>query len=237
MANLYIGQFRDILKMYYEKQKGFNSEIDTNNQRFSPEYAESENAKVREKQAQAYANAKQSINSIFESVRACLANATYLNPESISRDTMALFDDANSFNLTESDIYAQIEKHEGNFVMLRFIQNWIDRHNTPAEGKMFGKYENIKITMPSDQLEVYRQFAESALSICDKIYTNANIMIDPIEIDHYADERMAGNLLEIIGSGMKLSDYKSQIVPETVKHTFDNVTLTLNKGNGNLYIQ
>ena len=26
MANLYIGQFRDILKMYYEKQKGFNPE-------------------------------------------------------------------------------------------------------------------------------------------------------------------------------------------------------------------
>lgn len=235
MKNLYVGQFKDVLKMFYEKQNTLIKEIKANYEKFSPEYAEQENAKVREKQAQAYAHALQSINSIFETVKASLANATFLNPESISQSTLVLFDDANSFNLTEEDIYSQIERHEGNFTMLRFIQNWIDRHNESGNDTLSGKYDSVKINMPYDILMAYKAFADSALSICDTIYTDD--LLNPAKVEYYADENFGESLYKIIGTGMNLSNYQNMIVPETVKHTFDNINLNLVRDNGNIFVQ
>lgn len=235
MSNLYVGMYRDVLKNFYEKQRIYNGEIEQNERRFSPEYAKQENEQVKSKQYAAYSEAKKSINEIFEDVKHSLSNACYLDAEALTADRM-LLDDSNSFNLTAADVTAMIEKHVNNFTMLRLIQNWIDKHNEPEEGKMFGRFEGIKIPMPADQLDAYRKFAQSALSICDKIYQNQNVMRDPLEIQYYGDESMAGDLLSSIGSGMKLSEFKNKTVPASVAHTFDNVRLTLDSGNGNVFV-
>lgn len=235
MSNIYVGSFKDILKGYYEKQKKLNEEIESNNQRFAPEYADKYNAEVKAKQAQAYSDARQSIKDVFEQVRGYLANANFLNVESLTADRL-IFADNSGFDLTPEDVKGYVERYQGNYTMLRLIRDWVAKHNKPEEGHLFGKYENIKIVLPSDQVEVYKQFADSALHICDKIFTDGNIMRDPLEIEYYADPRMAGELLATVGSGMELSDYKNHRVPESVKHSFDNVKLTTQADNGNVYV-
>lgn len=236
MSNIYIGSFKDILKNYYAKQKKLNEEIESNNQRFAPEYADKYNAEVKAKQAQAYSDARQSITDVFEQVKGYLANANFLNVESLTADRL-IFADNSGFDLTPEDVKGYVERYQGNFTMLRLIRDWITKHNTPEEGHMFGKYEDIKIVLPADQVDVYRQFADSALHICDKIFTNGNVMRDPLEIEYYADPRMAGELLATVGSGMGLSDYKTHRVPESVKHSFDGVRLATQTGNGNVFVQ
>ena len=235
MSNIYIGSFKDILKGYYEKQKKLNEEIESNNQRFAPEYAGKYNAEVKAKQAQAYSDARQSITEVFEQVKGYLANANFLNVESLTADRL-IFADGSGFDLTPEDVQGYVERYQDNFTMLRLIRDWITKHNTPEEGHLFGKYEDIKIVLPADQLDVYKKFADSALHITDKIFTNGNIMQSPLEIEYYADPRMAGDMLATVGSGMGLSDYKNHRVPESVKHCFDNVRLVTETTNGNVFV-
>ena len=236
MNNIYIGSFKDILKGYYTKQKKLNEEIERNKQRFAPEYADKYNAEVKAKQAQAYNDARQSITDVFEQVRGFLANASFLNVESLTADRL-IFADNSGFDLTPEDVRGYVERYQGNYTMLRLIRDWITKHKKPEDGQLFGKYHDIKIVLPADQLQVYKQFADSALRICDRIFTNGNVMSDPLEIECFADPRMAGTLLGAIGSGMELSDYKNHRVPESVKHSFDGVTLATHVDNGNVFVQ
>lgn len=236
MGNIYVGSFRDILKNYYTKQKKLNEEIESNNQRFAPEYADKYNAEVKAKQAQAYSDARQSITDVFEQVKGYLANANFLNVESLTADRL-IFADNSGFDLTPEDVKGFVERYQENYTMLRLIRDWIAKHNKPEEGQLFGKYQDIKILLPADQVEVYKKFADSALHICDKIFNAGSLMCDPLEIEYYADPRLAGEMLDTIGSGMGLSDYKNHRVPESAKHCFDDVKLASQENSGNLYVQ
>ena len=170
MSNIYIGSFKDILKSYYEKQKKLNEEIESNNQRFAPEYADKYNAEVKAKQAQAYSDARQSITDVFEQVKGYLANANFLNVESLTADRL-IFADNSGFDLTPEDVKGYVERYQGNFTMLRLIRDWITKHNVPEEGQM-GRYHDIKIGLPIDKLYTYKQFGDSALNICESfLYT------------------------------------------------------------------
>ena len=236
MANIYIGSYKDILKNYYEKQKKLNDEINTNNSTYAPKYADKYNDEVKVRQAQAYNEARQSIQAVFEQVRGYLANASFLNVESLTADRL-LFADDSGFDLTPEDVKGYVERYQTNYTMLRLIKDWITKHNTVDEGRLTGKFDDIKITMPSDQLQIYKQFGESALRTIDKIYTNGNVMIDPVEIEYYADPSLAGDLLQTVGSGMGLSDYKTHRVPESAQHCFDNVKLnTTTTTSGNMFV-
>ena len=67
-----------------------------------------------------------------------------------------------------------------------------------------------------------------------RIFNNSGVSIS--EINHYADPYLANDMLDAIGSGMGLSDYKSHRIPESAKHCFDNIKLATQTGNGNIYI-
>lgn len=234
MNNIYIGSFKDILKNYYAKQKKLNEEIESNNQRFAPEYADKYNAEVKAKQAQAYSDARQSVANIFEQVKGYLANANFINVENLTADRL-IFEDNSGFELTPEDIKGYVERYQGNYTMLRLIRDWVSKHSTPEDVHRYGKYSDIKIVLPSDQVDVYKQFAESALSVCDRIFTGSGV--SQTEIDLFGDERLASELYGVIGSGMGLSDYKNHRVPESVKHCFDGVRLATEAGNGNVFAQ
>ena len=246
MANIYVGSFKDIIKGYYKKQKAFNAKIADNNKRFSPEYAEKENKAVKEQQTQAYNEAQASINEVFTTVRGLLANANFINVESLTADRMFFADDS-GFDLSAEEVQGFVERYKDNFTMLRLIKDWIAKHDKTTKEHPAGKYASVKIITPVDMLQAYKKFGEGALAVCDKIYGNGIIMQDldysngsnpnaqgrtekkeyPLEIEYYGDENFARELFAVVGSGMGLSDYRTKRgVPNTAKHAFDDIKLT-----------
>ena len=102
--------------------------------------------------------------------------------------------------------------------MLRLIQDYIERNGS--------KYTGIQITMPVDILNAYKQFTNGALSIVEKLHDEGNIMRDPIELENFADVNWSHNLYDLVGSGASLNEYKNKRVPDTARHTFDDVTVS-----------
>ncbi len=245
MANIYVGSFKDVIKGYYKKQKAFNAKIADNNKRFSPEYAEQENKAVKEQQTQAYNEAQASINEVFTTVRGLLANANFINVESLTADRMFFADDS-GFDLSAEEVQGFVERYKDNFTMLRLIKDWIAKHDKTTKEHPVGKYASVNIIMPVDMVQAYKKFGEGALAVCDKIYGNGIIMQDldysngsnpnaqgrtekkeyPLEIEYYGDENFARELFAVVGSGMGLSDYRTKRVPDTAKHAFDDIKLT-----------
>ena len=247
MSNIYVGSYKDILKGYYKKQKAFNEKIADNNKRFSPEYADKENKAVQEQQGQAYNEAQASINEVFTTVRGLLANANFINVESLTADRMFFADDS-GFDLSAEEVQGFVERYANNFTMLRLIKDWIAKHDTTTKEHPVGKYASVNIITPIDMVQAYKKFGEGALAVVDKIYGNGIIMQDPnysngtgyygnaqgktekkeypLEIELFGDENFARELFAVVGSGMGLSDYKTKRVPDTAKHAFDDIKLT-----------
>lgn len=254
MSNIYVGSFKDIIKGYYKKQKAFNAKIADNNKRFSPEYAEKENKAVKEQQTQAYNEAQASINEVFTTVRGLLANANFINVESLTADRMFFADDS-GFDLSAEEVQGFVERYKDNFTMLRLIKDWIAKHDKTTKEHPVGKYASVQIVTPMDMVQAYKKFGEGALAVCDKIYGNGVIMQDldysngsnpnaqgrtekkeyPLEIEYYGDENFARELFAIVGSGMGLSDYRTKRVPDTAKHAFDDIKLT--GADANYYVR
>lgn len=254
MSNIYVGSFKDIIKGYYKKQKAFNAKIADNNKRFSPEYADKENKAIKEQQAQAYNEAKASIDDVFTTVRGLLANANFINVESLTADRMFFADDS-GFDLSAEEVQGFVERYKDNFTMLRLIKDWIAKHDKTTKEHPVGKYASVQIVTPMDMVQAYKKFGEGALAVCDKIYGNGVIMQDldysngsnpnaqgrtekkeyPLEIEYYGDENFARELFAIVGSGMGLSDYRTKRVPDTAKHAFDDIKLT--GADANYYVR
>ena len=254
MSNIYVGSFKDIIKGYYKKQKAFNAKIADNNKRFSPEYAEKENKAVKEQQTQAYNEAQASINEVFTTVRGLLANANFINVESLTADRMFFADDS-GFDLSAEEVQGFVERYKDNFTMLRLIKDWIAKHDKTTKEHPVGKYASVQIVTPMDMVQAYKKFGEGALAVCDKIYGNGIIMQDldysngsnpnaqgrtekkeyPLEIEYYGDENFASALFAIVGSGMGLSDFRTKRVPDTAKHAFDDIKLT--GADANYYVR
>lgn len=241
MNNIFVGQMRDYLKLYFKKQTELNNKIEENTERFSPQYAEKENAKVREQQAKTYDEAIAGITEVFEDVRGLLANASWIGVESLTADRL-FFENNSPFNLTVNEVKAFIERYNAshNYIMLRMIKDWIDRNNVKTDKHPTGIYTDILVSdlivLPEDILAIYKQFAEGAIAICNLIYRNTPIMQNPIEIETYADER-ADWMLEKIGNGLELKEYKARkLVPEAIAHRFDEIELSA-EGNPHYYIK
>jgi hypothetical protein len=156
-----------------------------------------------------------------------LARANFPDAKKLTDDTQ-LFERNSNVELTPQEVQAFVEKYNANFMMLRYIKNWIEKN--PKRTVEFAEITK-KIYLPADQLEVYRKFAASALSIIDTIHnatpdTFAGIMI---EIMAYADENFSAELFSVIGNGENLRGYKTANVPESAKHVFDDIFLQLNQ--------
>lgn len=222
--NIYVSQLKDALKIYYNKQKEYNNKIEENNKKFSEEYSRKANEEVKQMQRTEYEHTQQIITDIYTSVRSLLAIASFPNVEQLTADRH-IFE--SGIDLPVETVQAFVDRYTNpyNPTMLSYIKSWIDRQ--PHEkGKVFGKYDGIKIITPKEQLDAYKKFSVSALNITDKIYHNGNIMIQPLELDSFADESFASGLFSVIGDGMTLSNYKTARVPDSAKNIFNSETLS-----------
>lgn len=225
MANIYVGQFKDVCKMFYNQTKANIAKIEENKATYASGYVQNVNAPILEQMKTDYESAKGNINSIFLTVRGYLANATFLNSESRTADK-DWFDLNSPYILTVEDVRAFAERYHNNFTMLRMISDWITRKSQEYEGKV-NPFADIRINMPKDYLMAYKKFAESALSLIDSIYTEGS-GFNKSALDWYADEEFGAELFAIIGNGMDLSNYKNNNrIPESVCHRFDDVVLRM----------
>ena len=226
MANVYVSQMKDVVRNYYKDAQNYQNKLAENNQRYATKYADKENQALQAQAGNRYITAKENINSIFNRVREYLACATYLDAQKLTADE-GYFKEGSGYKLDEFDIRAFCDKYSDNFVMLRLIKDYLEKQSGSEEGQNFGKYSNIKISLPADYLQVYKQFANGALSLIDSIYYDS-ASISPLAVEAYADEVFSKDLYDTIGNGMELSEYSKQNVPEVIKHRFDSVTTAYN---------
>lgn len=227
MSNTYIDDFKTTVNDFYSKALTLAQAKKSNTERYTAEYAISENAKADEQLASAYSTAKDKINASFENVRELLAISNFPSVEALSGDRI-FFEKESKIDLSPAEFSAYIEKHKDNPTMLRIIKKWADEKHS----ELSDYTPSIKrIVLPSDKVTVYKAFAETALSHIESIYANP-LATDKLSVSAYADESFAKELFDVIGSGNELSAFKNKYVPESAKHAFDNVTLSEDK-NGN----
>lgn len=222
--NIYVSQMKDVLKSYYDKQKKYNDKIDENNKRFSEEYAKQENEIVKQQQAEEYAHTQAVINDIYNTARRYLAIASFPDVSHLTADRN-IFE--SGIDLSVQQVQAFVDRYTKpyNPTMLSYIKSWINRNDTKEKGQMFGKYDSVKIITPEEQVKAYKKFGDSALNIANKIYHNGNIMIQPLELDSFADEQFGASLFSVIGDGMTLADYKTAKVPDSAQNVFNDISL------------
>lgn len=229
MANIYVEQFKNIVKGYLTKARATQKQIADYKKQFSVAYAEKAIKKVEEKGKQDYLNAKNNIINIFEELRTNLAIANFPNVESLTADRIFFTADT-AIRLTADDVTVYVERYNTNYTMLRLIKDWIEKN----KGEGINDFSSIRIVLPTEQLNVYQQFAQSALSLVDTIYNAGVDTINTLSVDSYADEKFGKQLYDIIGNGKELSEYRTKQVPNSIKHSFDNITLSL---DNNLQVQ
>lgn len=217
MGNYYVSTMKDYLRIYYKKHEQLANEIVENNKKFTPEYAESQNAILREKQEKIFEELRFEITDTFREVRQLLAVANFPRVESLSADRL-LFQDG-GFDFSADDIKGFCERYRDNYTMLRLIQTYINAHNVKNE------FSSIHITMPKDILMVYKTFAEGALAVADKIH--ASEMSGSLELEAFADEDFSKPLFDVIGTGYNLKNSAVDLkkMPESSLHIFDDVSL------------
>lgn len=225
MSNIYLKKYKDILEAYLERQKELNSLEEDNNKTYAPAVAQMKNREIEETKAQAFEGAKSLIVSVFNDVKTLLAYGSFLNVEDLTSDRL-IFE--SGFELTKQDIQAYLERYKENFTMKRLIADWVKKQPKPEQ------YGDITFALPSDQVAIYKAFAEKAIYLCNKIYSNS--WSAELGIENFEDETMNRNELAVIGSGADLAGYKSKRVPDTQLHVFDSVKIDEYKGQGNEYM-
>lgn len=228
MSNMYVSKMKKVLENFLQQQREANAEIFSNNSYWAPEYAATENEKVRAKQEQHYIEAQNAIGEIFSHVRQYLANANFPDVERLTDDRL-IFE--SGLSLSPNEIRGFVERYRANFTMLRLIRDYIARQPQTLE------LATIDISLPSEQLEVYKWFAEEALKILYKIHTNSLVVQQPIEIELFDSEALPSiqSKLAQIGDGHGLYEYSFVKVPESAKHQFDNVLLTPHYVNADIH--
>lgn len=224
MSNIYVGMMRDVCRNYLRKDRATLKEIADNKKKYSADYSAKLNKDAEQLRIQYYNDAKSMIVNIFEDIKKYLTIASFPNVEMLTADRL-LFDESNGLKLTVEEVGAFAERYRDNFTMLRIIEAWIENHRVKAENDIsINPFSAVKINLPEDYLKIYKQFAESALSLIDTIYSDSVNFNDKM-LDSYGDEKFGEALFDVIGNGMALNNYKSKKVPESALHKFDDVTL------------
>ena len=212
--NIYVSQFKDVVKNYRNKDMAILKEEEQNLEKYSTDYGNSLNAKLEQQRMQYSLDAKDMINSIFEQVRGYLAVASFPNVEMLTADRLLFADDC-GIEMTATEVGAFVERYRENPTMLRLIKTWIDNKHSGMND--FATISHA-INLPENELQVYKTFAESALSLIDTLYADSRSVSEAL-VNAYADEQFSVGLYDVIGDGMSLSNYKNKRLPESVKHS------------------
>ena len=215
MINIYVSNFKDFLKNFYTAMTEYHSERERINAQYTPEHAKSLLADLDRKANRELKETETKIRKMHNDIIELLSVSSIPTVESLTADRV-FFDGSAKIELTPEIVKVFVERYSENPTMLALIKTWLDtRHKNDTN------YISVKscISTPEEKAKIYKQFADSALALCGKIFSDGS---SQLEIDSYADPTFAADLYAKIGSGMSLADYKNARVPESAKHLLDD---------------
>ncbi len=213
--NIYISNYKDFLKNFYTKMTEYHAERERISEQYAPEFAKSSLSELDRKANHDLKETKKKILEMHGSICEMLSVSSIPTVESLTADRL-FFDGSAKIELTPEIVKVFIERYNENPTMLSLIKTWLDtRHKNDSN------FVSVKscISSPEEKAKIYKQFADSALALCGKIFSDGS---SQLEIDSFADEHFAADLYAKIGSGMNLADFKNGRVPEQAKHLLDD---------------
>ena len=210
--NLYVSQWKDMLKMYHGKELALAEAADDIRKRYTDEFQEFELTKIHAQSEAEYDRATEFVRNSFLKVREYLSVANTIDPTKLTADK-ALFSDG-SFNLSLEEVQFFISKYQDNPTMLRLISDFCNRQDNKD-------FQSLRINTSAEKLKVYQQFGNSCLEVMRRIHFDPR-RVSGYEVEHFADENFASELYAKIGTGMNLDSFKSAYH----NNCFDAVTLT-----------
>lgn len=213
--NIFIENYKEFLKNFYTKMTEYHAERERISAQYSADYAKSALADLDRKANRELKETEKKIRKMHNEICEMLSVSSIPTVESLTADRL-FFDGSAKVELTPEIVKVFVERYSENPTMLSLIRTWIDtRHKNDTN------FIEVKscISTPEEKAKIYKQFADSALSLCGKIFSDGS---SQLEIDSYADPTFATDLYAKIGSGMSLADYKNARVPESAKHLLDD---------------
>ena len=215
MNNIFVENYKEFLKKFYTKMTEYHAERERISEQYAPEFAKSSLSELDRKANHDLKETKKKILEMHGSICEMLSVSSIPTVESLTADRL-FFDGSAKIELTPEIVKVFVERYSENPTMLALIKTWLDtRHKNDTN------YISVKscISTPEEKAKIYKQFADSALALCGKIFSDGS---SQLEIDSYADPTFAAGLYAKIGSGMSLADYKNARVPEQAKHLLDD---------------
>ena len=215
MTNIYVSNYKDFLKNLFSKMTEYYAERERISAQYSADYAKSVLADLDRKANCELKEAKKKIRETHNQICELLSISSVPTVESLTADRV-FFDGSAKVELSPEIVAVFIERYNENPTMLSLIRTWIDtRHKNDTN------YISVKscIATPEEKAKIYKQFADSAISLCGRIFSGDT---SELEIASYADPTFAADLYAKIGSGMNLADFKNGRVPESAKHLLDD---------------
>ena len=215
MTNIFIENYKEFLKNFFSKMTEYHAERERISEQYSAEYAKSAVAEIDRKANHDLKETKKKILEMHGSICEMLSVSSIPTVESLTADRL-FFDGSAKIELTPEIVKVFVERYSENPTMLALIKTWLDtRHKNDTN------YISVKscISTPEEKAKIYKEFADSALSLCGKIFSGDT---SELEIASYADPTFAADLYAKIGSGMNLADFKNGRVPESAKHLLDD---------------
>ena len=215
MINIYVSNYKDFLKNFYTKMTEYHAERERISEQYAPEFAKSSLSELDRKANRELKELKKKIREMHNQICELLSISSIPTVESLTADRL-FFDGSAKVELTPEIVAVFIERYNENPTMLSLIRAWIDKRH-----KNDTNYISAKscISTPEEKAKIYKQFADSALALCGKIFSDGS---SQLEIDSFADEHFADDLYAKIGSGMNLADFRTARVPESAKHLLDD---------------
>ena len=213
--NIFIENYKDFLKSFYTKMTEYHAERERISEQYAPEFAKSAVAEIDRKANHDLKETKKKILEMHGSICEMLSVSSIPTVESLTADRL-FFDGSAKIELTPEIVKVFVERYSENPTVLALIKTWLDtRHKNDTN------YISVKscISSPEEKARTYKQFADSALALCGKIFSDGS---SQLEIDSYADPTFASDLYAKIGSGMNLADFRTARVPEQAKHLLDD---------------
>jgi len=215
MTNIYISNYKEFLKNFFSKMAELHAERERISAQYSADYAKSALADLDRKANHDFKETETKIRKMHNEICEMLSISSIPTVESLTADRL-FFDGSAKVELSPEIVAVFIERYNENPTMLSLIRAWIDKRH-----KNDTNFISVKscISTPAEKARIYKQFANSALSLCGRIFSDGS---SQLEIDSFADEHFAADLYAKIGSGMSLADYKNARVPEQAKHLLDD---------------
>ena len=213
MINLIVSQIKDTIRIFYKSAQSIRQEQEYNKNRYAPDVARELNGELISKLSAEAEKSKNLIAEIYSETIKKLSVLSAPNSAELDCNDYWLLTDTN-FVPNQRDFEIIIARNREHFTFLRAAK-------TIAEDKDIA----VRINLPEDMVKVYLEFAQSAVTLIEKIAIAPSV--SATEIDSFADPDFGKQLFEVVGKGEELDRVSLSNKSELETNSFSNYKLDL----------